>query len=50
MVGYFIGYSKSKVGYRVLLSNTVVTSVHVLCDESLPELSADHFVSWKRVP
>ena len=26
-VGYFIGYSKTKAGYRVLLGDTVVTSV-----------------------
>ena len=34
---------KTKVGYRVLLGDTVVTSVHVLFDESIPERSADHF-------
>ena len=43
MVGYYIGYSKTKVGYRVLLGNTVVTSVHVLFDKSIPEWSADYF-------
>ena len=41
MVGYFIGHSKSKVGYRVLLGDTVITSVHVLFDESIPERSAE---------
>ena len=41
MVGYFIEYSKSKVGYRVLLGNTVIT--YVLFDESIPERSADYF-------
>ena len=43
MVGYYIGYSKTKVGYRVLLGDTVVSSVHVLFDESIPERSADYF-------
>ena len=43
MVGYFIEYSKSKVGYRVILGDTVITSVHVLFDESMPERSADYF-------
>ena len=43
MVGYFIGYSKSKVGYRVLPGNTVITFAHVLIDESIPERSADYF-------
>ena len=43
MVGYFIEYSKSKVVYRVLLGDTVITSVHVLFDESIPERSADYF-------
>ena len=40
MVGYFIGYSKTKAGYRILLCDTVVTSVHVLFDECIPERSA----------
>ena len=43
-MGYFIGYSKSTVGYHVLLGDTVVTSVHVLLDESVPERSADYFL------
>ena len=43
MVGYFIGYSKTKAGYRILLCDTVVTSVHVLFDECIPERSADYF-------
>ena len=34
---------KTKVGYRVLLGDTVITSVHVLFDESIPVLSADYF-------
>ena len=38
MVGYYIGYSKTKVGYRVLLGDTVV-----LFDESIRERSADYF-------
>ena len=32
-----------EVGYRVLLGDTVITSVHVLFDESIPERSADYF-------
>ena len=43
MVGYFIGYSKTKAGYRILLGDTTVTSVHVLFDESVPERSADYY-------
>ena len=43
MVGYFTGYSKHKVGYRILLGDTVITSVHVLFDEAIPERSADYF-------
>ena len=43
MVGYYIRYSKTMIGYRVLLGDTVVTSVHVLFDESIPERSADYF-------
>ena len=43
MEGYFNGYSKRKVGYRILLGDTVVTSVHVLFGESIPERSADYF-------
>ena len=42
MVGYFIGYPKTKEGYRILLCDTTVTSVHVLFDESIPERSADY--------
>ena len=43
MVGYFIGYSKTKAGYRILLGDTTVTSVRVLFDESIPERSADYY-------
>ena len=43
IVGYFIDYSKTKVGYRILLCDTVVTSVHMLFDESIPERGADYF-------
>ena len=43
MVGYFIGYSKTKADYRILLCDTVVTSVHVLFDECIPERGADYF-------
>ena len=40
MVGYYIRYSKTKVGYRVLLGDTVGT-VYVLFNESIPEWWAD---------
>ena len=43
MIGYYIGYSKSKVGHHVLLGDTVVTSVHALFDESILERSAAYF-------
>ena len=43
MVGYFIGYSKHKVGYRILLRDKVITSVHVLFHEAISEQSADYF-------
>ena len=43
MVGYFIGYSKTEAGYRILLRDTVVTFVHVLFDECIPERGADFF-------
>ena len=43
MVGYFIGYSNTKAGYRILLGDTTVTSVHVLYDESIPERSPDYY-------
>ena len=41
-VGYFLGYSKTKVFYRVLLGDTVVTSLHVF-DESIPARTEDYF-------
>ena len=43
MVGYFIGYSKNKKGYMILCNDIVITSVHVLFDESIPDRSADYF-------
>ena len=43
MIGYFIGYSKHKMESRILLGDTVITSVHVLFDEAIPERSADYF-------
>ena len=43
MVGYFIGYSNTEAGYRVIQGDTVVTSVHVLLDEAIPERSVDYF-------
>ena len=42
MIGYFDEYSKSKVGYRILLGDTMDTSVHVLFDEFIPERPADY--------
>jgi hypothetical protein len=42
-IGWFIGYSRDKIGWRVMLGDTVVTSVHVLFDEDIPERSADYF-------
>ena len=43
-VGYFIGYSRTKSGYRVLLGDTVVIiSVHAIHDVSIPEKSAHYF-------
>ena len=38
-----VGYFKTKSGYRVLLGDTDVISVHVLFDESIPARSADYF-------
>ena len=43
MIGHFIGYSKTKKGYQIMLHDTVVTSVHVLFDESIPERSVEYF-------
>jgi hypothetical protein len=43
MIGHFIGYSKNKKGYMIMCGDTVITSVHVLFDESIPERSADYF-------
>ena len=43
MVGHFIGYSKTKVGYKVLLQDTEVTSVHVLFDEAIPNRSTEYY-------
>ena len=44
-IGYFTGYSETTVGWEVYLpaSNTFVTSVHVLFDESPPERSDEYF-------
>ena len=42
MVGYFIGYSKAKAGYRIILGDNVI-SAHVLFDEAIPERSVDYF-------
>lgn len=42
-VGYFLGYSKNQVGYKVMLQETELTSVHVLFDESIPERLTDYF-------
>eukprot|EP00602_Paraphysomonas_sp_CaronLab_P004809 CAMPEP_0185023452 /NCGR_PEP_ID=MMETSP1103-20130426/6129_1 /TAXON_ID=36769 /ORGANISM="Paraphysomonas bandaiensis, Strain Caron Lab Isolate" /LENGTH=1343 /DNA_ID=CAMNT_0027556055 /DNA_START=49 /DNA_END=4080 /DNA_ORIENTATION=+ len=45
LIGYLIGYSDEKVGYDVYLPATdrVVTSVHVLTDESIPSRSESYF-------
>ena len=43
MIAYFIGYFKSKVGYRLLLGDSAIMSVHVLCDVSIPDRSAYYF-------
>ena len=43
MVGYFIVNSKTKAGFRILLGDATVASVHVLFDESIPEKSADYY-------
>jgi hypothetical protein len=43
MVGHFIGYSKTKIGYKILLQDTEVTSVHVLFDESIPPRDEAYF-------
>ena len=43
MAVHFIGYSNTNAAYRALLENAVVTSIHVLFDESIPERSADFF-------
>lgn len=50
MVGYSLGYSKTKAGYRVILGDTVVTSVHILFDETIPERSADNFREHDKGP
>ena len=42
-VGYFIGYSTDKAGYRVMVRDTVMTSVHVLFDESIPPRNEEYF-------
>ena len=42
MVGYFIWYSK-KARCRVIMGDVVVTSVHVLLDEAIPEKFVDYF-------
>jgi hypothetical protein len=43
MIGHLIGYSKTKKGYQVIIGDTVVTSVHVLFDESIPSRSEEYF-------
>ena len=43
MIGHFISYSKTKKGCHNILHDTVVTSVHVLFDESIPERSVAYF-------
>ena len=48
VVGYYIGYSKTKVEYRALLGDTVVTSVHVLLMNLSPNGRRTTSVSWMR--
>jgi hypothetical protein len=45
LIGYFMGYSTEKAGYQVFLpaDSKVVTSVHVLFDEAIPERGDDYF-------
>jgi hypothetical protein len=43
MIGIFIGLSTSKVGYRILIGDTVVTSIHVLFDEKIPSREKDYY-------
>jgi hypothetical protein len=43
MIGCLIGYSKDKKGYRVLIGSAVITSVHVLFDESIPPRSESYY-------
>jgi len=44
-VGYFVGYSEDTMGWQVWLpeSDTYVTSVHVLFDESPPDRGEEYF-------
>jgi hypothetical protein len=42
-VGYLMGYSLDKKGYRVLIGSTILTSVHVLFDESIPPRSESYY-------
>ena len=42
-IGYYIGLSKTKIGYMVLIGDIILTSIHVLFDERIPERSAEYF-------
>jgi hypothetical protein len=44
-VGYFVGYSETTVGWEIYLpaSDTFVTTVHALFDESPPDRGEDYF-------
>jgi hypothetical protein len=43
MIGIFLGLSKDKTGYRILIGDTVVTSIHVLFDEKIPLRSEEYY-------
>ena len=48
MVGYFIGYSNTKAGYRILLDDTSVTSVHVILMNPYLRDLLTTIVNWMR--
>ena len=42
-IGYFLGLSKKKRGYRIWLGESEVVSIHVLFDESIPPREKEYF-------
>jgi hypothetical protein len=42
MIGHFMGLSTTKVGYKVMIGDTIVTSVHALFDEKIPPRSEEY--------